>query len=64
MKTQYVTTKQFTTICVALLELEAQGHDPKTCTRLAFKRARVAPPEGEDVEIAIKPAEASKWFRL
>jgi hypothetical protein len=54
MKTQYVTPKQFTTICVALLELEAQGHDPETCTRLAFNRARVVVPKGEDVEIAIR----------
>ena len=53
MKTQYVTPKQFTAICVALLELEAQGHDPETCTRIAFKRARVAVP-GEDVEIAVR----------
>jgi ribosome biogenesis protein Tsr3 len=52
MKQLRVTQEQFATICSTLLILEAEGHDPKTCSREAFKRAGVAQPT-DTVEIVI-----------
>jgi len=52
MKQLRVTEEQFGIICAALVMLEAEGYDPKTCTRKAFRRAGVKQPSG-DVEIVI-----------
>ena len=54
MRVQRVTPHQFSVLCVALLELEAQGYDPATCTKRAFRRAGVPLPKlSEDMEIVV-----------
>jgi hypothetical protein len=54
MRVQRVTPDQFSVLCATLVMLKAQGIDPATCSKKAFKQAGVPPPKpGEEVEIVI-----------